>query len=235
MSNNYFKFKQFTINQDKTAMKVGTDGVLLGVLTTPSNTPKHILDIGTGTGLVALMLAQRFQTSLIDAVEIDKEAFEQASENFTKSPFADRLHSYLSDIKYFTSSYSYDLIVSNPPYFINSLKAPDIQRTLARHTDSLPFSILANSVSRLLSSNGLCFVIIPFDIVRTLTNIFCSNKLYPHSILTISHNEKKQPKRAVISFGFDKTEHVAESQLFIEKSPGNYSNEFQTLVEPFYL
>ena len=154
MANSYFRFKQFVVNQDKTAMKVGTDGVLLGALTNICYEPAQILDIGTGTGLVALMLAQRFENSEIDAVEIDTEASEQALSNFNLSPFANRLSVINIDISDYTPKKKYNLIVSNPPYFVNSLKASDKQRTMARHTDSLSFSALAVAVRRLLAPDG---------------------------------------------------------------------------------
>ena len=223
MSNNYFRFKQFTIHQDKTAMKVGTDGVLLGVLTKPTFNPKRILDIGTGTGLIALMLAQRFEKSVIDAVEIDRDASEQALYNFRSSIFADRISVFCTDILDYT------------PYFNNSLKAPDAQRSIARHTDSLSFDKLAKSVARLLSDDGCFCVIIPFDTIPILIDIFNKNRLFVNYIITISHNEKKQPKRAVISFLNVNIDSVLKSNLYIEKSPNVYSDEFKSLVEPFYL
>lgn len=235
MSNSYFRFKQFTIHQDKTAMKVGTDGVLLGVLTKPTFNPKRILDIGTGTGLIALMLAQRFEKSVIDAVEIDRDASEQALYNFRSSIFADRISVFCTDISDYTPNFKYDLIVSNPPYFNNSLKAPDAQRSIARHTDSLSFDKLAKSVARLLSDDGCFCVIIPFDTMPILIDIFNKNGLFVNYIIIISHNEKKQPKRAVISFLNVNIDSVLKSNLYIEKSPNVYSDEFKSLVEPFYL
>ncbi len=236
MSNNYFRFKQFVVNQDKTAMKVGTDGVLLGVLANVNQQqPMHILDIGTGTGLIALMLAQRFSLSEIDAVEIDTDASEQAFSNFQLSPFANRLHIINSDISDYTPKKHYDLIVSNPPYFVNSLKAPNKQRTTARHTDTLSFSALATAVQRLLSSDGKCCIIIPSDVYENVVSIFFQHRLYVQQAVFISHNSTKKAKRVVVSFITEPCTEVDKSELYIEQTAGVYSAEFQKLVEPFYL
>ena len=235
MANSYFRFKQFVVNQDKTAMKVGTDGVLLGALTNICYEPAQILDIGTGTGLVALMLAQRFENSEIDAVEIDTEASEQALSNFNLSPFANRLSVINIDISDYTPKKKYNLIVSNPPYFVNSLKASDKQRTMARHTDSLSFSALAVAVRRLLAPDGKCYIIIPVDAYDNVVDIFYCNQLYAQQAIFVSHNANKKPKRVVVSFADKQCSGVQKSELYIEKYPGIYSDEFKRLVEPFYL
>ena len=136
MPNPFFRFKQFTVYHDRCAMKVGTDGVLLGAWTNLSQS-RRILDIGTGTGLIALMMAQRVPEVPITAIDIDAEAVNQANENFSASPWNNRLEAVLQDVCTYTEKNSFDTIVSNPPYFINSLKCPDNQRTTARHTDTL--------------------------------------------------------------------------------------------------
>ena len=147
-----FRFKQFTIHQDACAMKVGTDGVLLGVLADVT-AATHLLDIGTGTGLVALMLAQRNPSMSIDAIEIDSKAAKQAAENVAQSPWP-QIRVHCAALQTYTANQPYNLIVSNPPYFVNSLKAPKAARTTARHTDSLSFNELVEGVDRLLSPAG---------------------------------------------------------------------------------
>ena len=172
-----FQFKQFFVRHDRCAMKVGTDGVLLGcwsgydAAAAGSPTIPHryhyarCLDIGTGSGLIALMLAQRFPDALIDAIDIDKAAVEQAAENFAASPWSDRLHAYCAKLQEWSivNSQLYSLIVSNPPYFQNSLKNPDKGRQTARHTDTLSFSELIHHSTRLLSENGILALILPAE------------------------------------------------------------------------
>ncbi|MEE0972800.1 MAG: methyltransferase, partial [Paludibacteraceae bacterium] len=159
MRNSFFRFKQFTVYQDRCAMKVGTDGVLLGVLADVSKATR-ILDIGTGTGLIALMLAQRQKDAHVDAIEIDEQAAQQAQENIAQSPFC-YIHVHTTALQAYNSTQPYDLIVSNPPYFVDSLKAPNAARNLARHTDSLSFADLLQGAERLLHNDGCFWVILP--------------------------------------------------------------------------
>ncbi len=163
MSNPFFQFKQFTIRHDKCAMKVGTDGVPLGAWAGIESC-NRILDIGTGTGLTAMMLAQRSK-AVIDAIDIDAEACLQAQENAESSPFAERIkiqHSALSDFAQ-TDTGLYDLIVSNPPYFVDSLKCPDQKRNTARHTDTLTLEDLLQDSRKLLAPQGRIALILPYD------------------------------------------------------------------------
>lgn len=238
MANSYFQFKQFTVYQDKTAMKVGTDGVLLGALAgneLKSDDELKMLDIGTGTGLVSLMLAQRFSKAQITAVEIDNQASEQATENFEKSPFVSRLRVVNKDIREAKFDSLFDVIVSNPPYFVDSLKAPDQKRSMARHTDTLSFEELAISVSRLLSPEGKAVIIIPYDASQTLIEEFGKHGLKNKSLVKVKPNEVKTPKRSIITFGRNDENEVSESEIIIEKSPRVYTDEFCELVSPFYL
>ncbi len=163
MSNKPFKFKQFEINQDKCAMKIGTDGVLLGAWTSIQQNPFSILDIGAGTGIIALMLAQRSHAELIDAIEIDGDAYEQCVNNFEQSPWGDRLFCYHASLDEFVAEIEdqYDLIISNPPFYSEDYKSENQQRDLARFNDALPFDHLIESVSKLLSENGIFSVIVP--------------------------------------------------------------------------
>ena len=159
-----FQFKQFTINQDRCAMKVGTDGVLLGAWCPIDNNPFSVLDIGAGTGILALMLAQRSSAQQIDAIEIDEDAFELCVENFENSPWSDRLYCYHAGLDEFMEEPEdeYDLIVSNPPFYSEDYKTENEQRDLARFQDALPFEDLVEAASILLSEHGILSVIIPF-------------------------------------------------------------------------
>ena len=152
-----FQFKQFTIEQDKCAMKIGTDGVLLGAWTSIETEPFAILDIGAGTGILSLMLAQRCYAGIIDAIEIDDDAYEQCVENFEASPWADRLFCYHASLEEFADEIEdkYDLILSNPPFFSEDYKTESEQRDLARFSDAMPFEHLIESVSKLLSEDGV--------------------------------------------------------------------------------
>ena len=206
MANPFFTFKQFTIRHDRCAMKVGTDGVLLGAWTNVNHSHR-LLDIGTGTGLIALMLAQRCPQAFITAIDIDAEAVEQARENTLSSPWKDRVEVLLQDICTFPANQQFDTIVSNPPYFIDSLKCPDNQRNTARHTDTLDAARLLESVARLLTDDGRFSIILPAEQTDLLIQTAHSQGLYPSrqtAVITrpglppngCSWNSKKQKKRS---------------------------------------
>jgi len=235
MSNNYFQFKQFTVYQDKTAMKVGTDGVLLGVLACRDRKAKRILDIGTGTGLVALMMAQRFEDAHIDAVEIDADAACQAQENFSLSPFASRLRVIQSDIANYEAEERYDLIVSNPPYFIDSLQAPDTQRNIARHAVTLDCETFASAISRLLSDDGECAVIYPADSIDILKASLERRGLRTLKTVFIRPNAQKAAKRAVVTFAQTCSSEARIQEIIMEEERYKYTKEFGELVKDFYL
>lgn len=234
MANNYFKFKQFTVNQELAAMKVGTDGVLLGSIA--SNTEvKNVLDIGTGTGLIALMIAQRFAEALVEAIEIDCSAAEQANKNFAASPFAERLTCVCCDISIFKTEKRYDLIVCNPPYFIDSLKAPDNQRNLARHTISLTYSDLAIQAKRLLANNGVVAVIVPADSYEILKLQMLHNDLFEINRVDVRPLISKPIKRVVAHFCSKADKTVDTKELIIEESRHVYTPEFRRLTSDFYI
>ena len=159
-----FSFKQFSIQQDRCAMKIGTDGVLLGAWTPITNNPFSILDIGAGTGIIALMLAQRSNAEQIDALEIDEDAYEQAVDNFENSPWSDRLFCFHAGLDEFVEEPEdeYDLIVSNPPFYTEDYKTDNEQRDLARFADAMPFEDLIEAADLLLSEKGIFSVVIPF-------------------------------------------------------------------------
>lgn len=238
MANSFFQFKQFTVHQDRCAMKVGTDGVLLGAWTNIDNAAR-ILDIGTGTGLIALMLAQR-STAKIDAVDIDKEAFIQAKENSKASPFAERIDVIHSSIEAFAVSHpmiSYDLIVSNPPYFISSLKSPDKQRTVARHTDSLSLNTLLEESCRLLNPEGRIALILPYDQEKTLLSLALSTGLRIIRTTTVYPTPESKPKRLLVELARTSSSHktIEADSLTIEISRHQYTPEYKELTKAFYL
>ncbi len=244
MPNDFFSFKKFTIYQDRCAMKVGTDGVLLGVLAPvlASNDEfvGSILDIGTGTGLVAIMLAQRTEgKAKVSAVEIDSDAAEQARENASETPW--QLDVYNNSIQDFVleCQEKFDLIVSNPPYFINSLKAPDKNRNTARHTDELSFEDLVDSAEKLLAENGRFTVIIPYSSENDFIKIADSRKMFAKSVVRVVPKVGKEAKRSVITFcwqveNFNCNTNVTE--LVIETENRHcYTEEFKSLTADFYL
>lgn len=228
-----FRFKQFTIHQDACAMKVGTDGVLLGVLTDVT-AATHLLDIGTGTGLVALMLAQRNPTMSMDAIEIDSSAAKQAAENVAKSPWP-HIRVHCTALQTYHCPPSYNLIVSNPPYFVNSLKTPIAARTTARHTDSLSFNELVEGVDRLLSPSGKFWVILPADEQTNFCQLAQEKGLYPYRLIHVHPRAEKPAKRIVMGFGRIQT-IAQEEHLVIEKEQRHqYTDAFAQLTAPFYL
>ena len=212
-----FQFQQFYVRHDKCAMKVGTDGVLLGALATGG---QNILDIGTGTGLCALMMAQRFPDAHITAIDIDNDACQQATENIADSPFPERIRVLRSSLKDFASTHAdcYDSIFSNPPYFEENLNCPDKARNDARHTSSLPFSELISCSKQLLTDDGTLTLILPSSALSRIesecayANMFIVRKIY------IRTTEKKAPKRVVIYIRRHPTPVESETQTLMVKS-----------------
>ena len=233
MSNPFFTFKQFTIRHDRCAMKVGTDGVLLGAWTDVSHSYR-LLDIGTGTGLIALMLAQRCPKASITAIDIDAEAVEQARENVLLSPWSDRVEVALQDIcKYLTDKH-FDTIVSNPPYFIDSLKCPNDQRNTARHTDTLDAERLLESVARLLTDDGRFSIILPAEQTDLLIQTAYAQGLYPSRQTAVITRPGLSPKRILMEFQKTK-EAFQPDELIIELERHVYSEGYIALTKDFYL
>lgn len=232
MSNSFFSFRQFSISQDRCAMKVGTDGVLLGAWA-PGG--QRILDVGTGTSLIALMMAQRFPTSHVVGIDVDDEACLQAVENVENSPFSDRVKIVKSSLQEFLVEESFDAIVSNPPYFVNSLKNPDARRTLARHTDSLSFDDLFRGVGRLLSEYGVFSIIIPTDALEQMLLNACHYGFYVSRQVAVKTVERKLPKRYLLSFRRQPTECVVKEIKVMTDSEESRSTWFDALTREFYL
>ena len=229
----YFSFKQFTIHHDRCAMKVGTDGVLLGAWTNLENA-NRILDVGTGTGLIALMLAQRTIDAGITAIDIDVDAVGQAQENVQASPWEDRVDVVLQDVCTYVPDGLFDIIVSNPPYFVNSLKCPDGQRTTARHADSLDANRLIGKVTELLTPEGCFSLILPADQTDELLRIAEEYGLYPSRLTRVITRPGLPPKRVLVEFR--KTpQSCEEAELVVELDRHVYSEDYIALTKDFYL
>lgn len=232
MANSEFTFKQFTIKQDRCAMKVGTDGVLLGAWADGGH---NILDIGTGTALIALMMAQRFKEAHITAIEIDGEASRQARENVEASPFANRvevLHTALQD---FVPGCQYDCIVTNPPYFTDSLKNPDSQRAAARHTDALPYRDLFGCIANLLAPDGTFSAIIPTDCLDRFTAEAYLSGLSPIRRCAIKTTTHRPPKRQLVAFAHNPSASIDIQEAALQTNDGNRSEWYSKLTEDFYI
>lgn len=234
MANPYFQFKQFTVWHDKCAMKVGTDGVLLGAWTS-LGASRHILDIGAGTGLVSLMLAQRSSKEVsIIGIEIDREAALQAQENVHQSPWEEKINIVCDDFRTHVFDRRFDLIVSNPPYFKNSLKCPDSQRAAARHDDSLSYETLFERIKSLLTDKGIFTLIIPIEVEELIKEIAHCNELMEVAQLYVTTKPNGAPKRTIISFSTEKREYSPET-LLTEIARHQYSDEYIRLTREFYL
>lgn len=231
-----FKFKQFTIHQDQCAMKVGTDGVLLGSWASLEHSPNAILDIGAGTGIIALMLAQRSVAETIDAIEIEENAFEQCVENFETSSWADRLFCYHAGLDELVAECDeeYDLIVSNPPFYSEEVSSGNTARDLARQNIALPFDELLNGVSKLLSEKGIFAAIIPFNEEDRFVALAAQSKLFPQKITRVKGNSTTEIKRSLLQFGFQKGK-INTDELVIEIERHKYTKEYIYLTKDFYL
>ena len=237
MSNSYFRFKQFVVRQDRCAMKVGTDGVLLGAWTNVEHAHR-ILDIGTGTGLISLMLAQRNADASIVALEIDEEAADQAEENVRFSPFSERIDIRRIPFQEFSakSTQKFDLLVSNPPFFADSLRSPDHSRSLARHSDTLSLEELFCGAKQIATKHARFSVIIPY--LQKRRSLFAASDFGWHParithVFSLSHS--KFPKRILVEFTNDVPDLIFENELTIEIRPKEYSPAYIDLVKEFYL
>ena len=239
MPNHYFRFKQFTVYQDKCAMKVCTDACLFGAIVAAYEempAPGRILDIGTGTGLLALMTAQKFQQAVIDAVETDETAAMQAASNFQASPWKDRLNIIHSPVQQYNHSsvQPYHLIISNPPFYENSLKSDDKKRNLALHSDELNFEELVAAFIRLLADGGIAAVLLPYARGEEFIQAAAKNNLYLLNRVnvkqTVHHNFFR-----VILFFMKEIHQPSYHTISIKNERDIYTDEFTALLKPYYL
>lgn len=231
-----FHFKQFSLNQDRSAMKVGTDGVLLGAWSPIPQNCFSILDIGAATGLIALMLAQRSNADQIDALEIDEAAYEQTVENFENSPWAERLFCFHAGVDEFIEEPEdqYDLIISNPPFHTENYLSGDEQRDQARFSESMPFEILIEAADLLLSESGIFSVIIPFKEEQNFISIAAEFELYPFKITRVKGSPTTEIKRSLLAFSRENAQPL-EDELTVEISRHNYTPEYIALTKDFYI
>ena len=232
-----FTFKQFAIEQDRCAMKIGTDGVLLGAWAPIDNHPFSILDIGTGTGIIALMLAQRSAAQQIDALEIDEAAYEQATDNFENSPWNDRLFCFHAGLDEFIEEPEdeYDLIVSNPPFYSEDYKTENESRDLARFQDAMPFEQLLEAADLLLSEHGIFTVIIPFKEEENFIALANEFELYPLKITRVKGTPTTEIKRSLLAFSRTETTDLPIDELVIETARHVHTQEYIGLTKDFYL
>lgn len=234
MANQYFQFKQFRIEQENAAMKVCTDSCILGAWVDPKNA-RRILDIGTGTGLLSLMLAQRSEAT-IDAIEIDEAAAEQAKQNVKSSAWSERISVYHSSIQSYmedTTSHQYDLIITNPPFYSNYLKSEKENVNVAYHSVALPTEDLLKAVKKLLNPKGRLVVLLPPYEAELLREEALEYGLYASKILQIKDTERANIFRDITEFSYS-LELPSVSQLTIKKEEG-YSEEFVKLLKEYYL
>lgn len=238
MANQYFQFKQFTIHQDRCAMKVGTDGVLLGAWgELDPIAATDVLDIGSGTGVISLIVAQRNPNATVTALEIDADSAIQSKENVQNSKFADRIHVLNTSLQHFVerNTKKYRSIFSNPPYFIDSLKSPETSRSLARHNDSLPYDVLAESVALLLERDGVFSAIFPYVEANIFIVIAATKGLYCRKKTEVRGNLNRPVKRVLLQFGFERVEPVTDSlEIELEKRH-EFSAKYKELTAPYYL
>jgi len=232
-----FKFKQFSVQQDKCAMKIGTDGVLLGAWCPIDNNPFSVLDIGAGTGILSLMLAQRSNAEQIDSLEIDEEAYEQCVENFENSPWSDRLFCFHAGLDEFVDEPEdeYDIIISNPPFYSEDYKTDSSQRDLARFQDALPFEDLIEAADLLLSENGIFAVIIPYKEEERFIDLCAEVELFPVKVTRVKGSHTTPIVRSLLAFKRYELSVLTADELVIEISRHEYTDDYINLTKDFYL
>lgn len=229
-----FHFKHFSLYHDRSTMKVGTDAVLLGAWAEVQPTD-WVLDIGTGCGILPLMLAQK-GIAKVHAVDLDEASALEAAENFQASQWSRQLFAFHADIRKFTMQCTYDLIISNPPFFINSYKSDTDRKNQTRHTDtSLSFVELASVVKRLLKSDGRFVLVLPERESHDFIPIAAKYHLYVHKCQQIIPMEGKEPNRVNLELRFGKPESVQVTELVMRKADNSFTEAYNDVVKPYYL
>jgi tRNA1Val (adenine37-N6)-methyltransferase len=234
--NTYFQFKQFRIIQEHSAMKVGVDGVLLGAWVHAEGADR-ILDIGTGTGLIALMMAQKNSRAQIDALELDPDAFGEANRNFQQSGWSDRIHPELCSFQEFAerANLKYDLIVSNPPFFANGIQVPAPNRALARHAGSLPLDVLISGAANLLREKGRIALVLPAASLKEIEQTAISTNLYVSRMCRIKPNPQKPDFRILVELTNTTVSTQVETLMIEFEKHHDYTPEYKELTKDFYL
>jgi len=235
MSNNYFQFRQFRIEQELCAMKVTTDACIQGAWTPVLPDVKRVLDVGAGTGLLSLMLAQRANEIIIDGVEFDRDAARQATENVNGSLWKGRITIHEADARSFAAPVKYDLIISNPPFFNDSLLSSKEGKNLARHTLSLSYTDLLKVLNTHLADDGYASVMLPFPEYQKWQVLLAQNEWFELSRLYVKHTMAAPAKRVVGLFSKKKVLTADEQELVIMDDNNKYTNTFTDLLSPFYL
>jgi tRNA1Val (adenine37-N6)-methyltransferase len=240
MANSFFKFKQFIIHQDRCAMKVTTDGCLFGAwvaenVKEDSKTIRKTLDIGTGTGLLSLMLAQKIETTYISAIEIEKEAAFQALENMESSPWKNRMSVLYTDIKSFAPLHKFDLIFSNPPFYEKELQSPDQQRNIAHHSAGLSLEELLTAIGLYLEPDGNFFLLLPHKRKDEIDLLVKKHSLCVHEKVFVSQSTGHSPFRIMIKGGKQKLKEFRTSEIAIVNENQQYTSDFTELLKDYYL
>jgi len=235
MSNEYFQFKQFTVVQERGAMKVTTDACIQGAWTTVLPGTKYVLDIGAGTGLLSLMLAQRYTNIITDAIEIDADAAQEARDNVVASPWKDRINILEGDVRNYAFQRKYDLIISNPPFFNNSLLGNEAGKNTARHTVSLSYAELLKVMEENLEDDGRVSIMLPTTEYIRWKSLAVTRKWFESGSLSVRHRAHAPAKRVVGIFCKREISIAKPDELIILEEGNNYSQDFIDLLSPFYL
>lgn len=236
MSKKPFRFKEFEVHQDRCAMKIGTASVLLGAWTDVTSNPNSVLDIGAGTGILGLMMAQRTSAGYIDGIEIEPDAYEQCVENFDNAPFFEQLFCFHADLNEFVEEVEdqYDLIICNPPFFSETTASPNPKRDLARREASLPFEELLHGVFVLLAPDGQFNTIIPYKEHFKFLYLAENFDLFPSRLTYVKGTPDSEIKMVLMAFSLHKTSTITE-ELVIEIERHRYTEEYRNLTKDFYL
>lgn len=235
MSSTHFRFKQFTVHHDKCAMKVGTDAILLGAWA-KADGAQNVLDIGTGSGVIALMLAQRCPNAKVTAVEVERAASEQAAENFAASPWSDRLSVTCGAIQEFVAASKFDLIVCNPPFFVDGIQPADAARKLARHSDALLPADLVATVQRHLQPDGRFSVVLPVQQAIGFLKVAEAGRLYCRRLCDVLPTPTSTPRRQLLEFAMEPThEELQRQEIVLEVSRHEYADDYCKLAGNFLL
>jgi tRNA1Val (adenine37-N6)-methyltransferase len=228
-----FHLKRFTIHQDKATLKVGTDGVILGAWADVAGV-KRVLDVGTGTGLLALMVAQRNGEANIDAVEIDDASAEQAAENVAASPWAERIRVHRMDVRKMHAAEPYDLIICNPPFYAGEMASPDARAGVARHSGELTFEELLDKAAMLLAPHGRFACILPLNREQEVLKIADHHGLRPQRRCLLNYLEHRPAKRVLLELART-PDHLREELLVVEHEPGQFTLQYRHLLKDFLL